>query len=78
MTIGLLAAGILVTTMVVAGLWLMEQGGVEPAARAHGDAPDPTEEAEVREVVHERAIERAAQRSSFLIDAPPEVAAPRD
>jgi len=69
-TAGLLAAGILVTAMVALGLWLMEHAGIEPAARANGLAPDPTEEAEVRE--------RASRRSSILIDAPREAAAPRD
>ncbi|MEJ7715601.1 MAG: hypothetical protein WKF40_07820 [Thermoleophilaceae bacterium] len=47
-TAGLLVAGILVTAMVAVGLWLMERAGVEPAARANGLAPDPTEETEVR------------------------------
>ena len=70
MTAGLLVAGILVTAMVAAGLWLMERAGVEPAARASGSAPDPTEETEVRE--------RASLRSSILIDAPQEAAAQRD
>ena len=62
MTVGLLIAGVLVTALVVAGLWLMERAGVEPAARATGLAPDPTEETEARVPL--------ARRSSFLLDAP--------
>ena len=64
MTALLLVGGILVTLMVVAGLWLMERAGVEPAARAVGLAPDPTEETEAREP--------AAPRSSILISARPD------
>lgn len=62
MTAGLLVAGILVTALVAAGIWLMERAGTEPAARASGLAPDPTEEAEVRD--------RAVERSGILMDRP--------
>jgi hypothetical protein len=65
----------LVMAMVVAGLWLMEQGGAEPAARANGAAPDPAEEKEVRELMRARERERKARPPSFLVDAPAEVVA---
>ena len=45
----LLAAGVVVIALVAIGLWCMERAGVEPGARATGEAPDPTEEAEVRD-----------------------------
>ena len=63
MTAGLLFAGILVTSMVVAGLYLMSKAGVEHATRASGESPDRTEDAEARD--------RAVPRSSILLDAPP-------
>jgi hypothetical protein len=47
----LLVAGVVVVALVVAGVWLMERAGVDPAARASGEAPDPAEEIEVRERV---------------------------
>jgi hypothetical protein len=62
MTAGLLVAGVVVLALVAAGLWLMERAAAEPAARATGLAPDPTEETEVRE--------RNQPRSSILLDAP--------
>ena len=49
MTAFLLVAGAVVLALLVAGVWLMERAGVDPAARASGEAPDPAEENEVRE-----------------------------
>ena len=46
---GLVIAGLIVVALLAAGIWLMERAGVEPAARAVGRAPDPAEEAEVRD-----------------------------
>ncbi len=48
MTAGLFIAGLLITALVVAGIYFMDQAGTEPAARAVGEAPDPEEEREVR------------------------------
>ncbi len=51
MTAFLLVAVVVVVALGVAGVWLMERAGVDPAARASGEAPDPEEENEVRERV---------------------------
>jgi hypothetical protein len=65
MTVGLLIAGVILFSMVVAGVWLMQYAEAEPAARAVGRAPDPAEE--------EEAKEGASQpRSSILVNCPPE------
>lgn len=60
-------AGIVVFAMVAAGLWLMEKGAAEPAARATGQAPDPTEESEARAHWH---AERGEPRSRILAERP--------
>jgi hypothetical protein len=65
MTAGLLAAGVVVFAMVVAGVWLMLHAEAEPAARATGRAPDPVEEQEARESL-------SSPRSSILVDRAPE------
>ncbi len=65
MTAFLLVAGVVVIALVAAGLWLMEHAGVEPGARATGEAPDPTEESEVREAFERRS------RSGVLVARPP-------
>lgn len=65
MTAGLLIAGIIIFSMVVAGVWLMQYAEAEPAARAVGRAPDPAEEQEARESL-------STPRSSILVDRPPE------
>jgi hypothetical protein len=65
MTVGLLIAGVIIFTMVVAGVWLMQYAEAEPAARAVGRAPDPTEEQEARESV-------STPRSSILVERPPD------
>ena len=61
-TAGLLVAGALVFALVVAGIWLMEHAEAEPAARANGRAPDPAEEAEVRERL------ASTPRTGILVD----------
>ncbi len=63
MTAGLLIAGVVIFAMTVAGVWLMQHAEAEPAARASGRAPDPTEEQEARDSV-------STPRSSILIDKP--------
>ena len=63
MTAGLLIAGVVIFAMTVAGVWLMQHAEVEPAARAIGRAPDPTEEQEARDSL-------STPRSSILIDKP--------
>ena len=68
MTAFLLAAGVVVIVLVAVGLWCMERAGVEPGARATGEAPDPTEEAEVRD---RWLVQRAEPRSSILVERPP-------
>lgn len=65
MTAFLLVAGVVVVLLVAAGLWLMEHAGVEPGARATGEAPDPSEEREVRETFARRP------RSGVLAERPP-------
>ena len=67
MTAFLLVAGLVIVAMVAAGLWCMERAGVEPGARATGEAPDPTEETELRDRRHRT---RAERRSSILVDRP--------
>ena len=67
MTAFLLVAGLLVTAMVIAGVWCMERAGVDPAARATGEAPDPTEETEVRERF---GAEQARRRAGVLVERP--------
>jgi hypothetical protein len=63
----LFVAGVVVMALVIAGVWLMERAGVVPAARATGNAPDPTEETEVRERV---GAERAGRHTGVLIEHP--------
>ena len=58
MSAGLFAAGVLITVMVAAGIYFMDQGAAVPAARADGDAPDPEEEREVRARKDEHAPSR--------------------
>lgn len=65
MTAFLLVAGVVVVALVAAGLWLMEHAGVEPGARATGEAQDPAEETEVRETFEQRA------RPGILAERPP-------
>ena len=48
MTAGLFLAGLLVTGLVAAGIYLMSGADTVPAARASGEAPDPEEEREVQ------------------------------
>ena len=67
MTAFLLVAGVVVVALVVAGVWLMERAGVDPAARASGDAPDPAEESEVRERL---GAEAAADGGGVLEERP--------
>jgi hypothetical protein len=61
----LLVAGVVVVALVVTGLWLMEHAGVEPGARATGEAQDPAEENEVRDRFEQRS------RSGILAERPP-------
>lgn len=65
MEVGLFIGGAIIFAMVVAGLWLMQYAEAEPAARATGRAPDPEEEQEAE--AHSRT-----QRSSILVDRPPD------
>jgi hypothetical protein len=63
----LLVAGLVVVALVAIGLWCMERAGVEPGARATGEAPDATEEIEVRE---RWRAQKAESRSGILVDRP--------
>jgi len=63
----LFVAGLLVMGLVVAGVWCMERAGVDPAARATGEAPDPAEETEVR--AHFGA-QQAGRRAGVLVERP--------
>jgi hypothetical protein len=65
MTALLLIAGVLLLAMTVAGVWLMQHAGAEPAARAVGRAPDPAEEEDARETL-------SAPRSGILQDREPD------
>jgi hypothetical protein len=60
-TVGLLIAGVVITAMAVAGVWLMQYAEAEPAARAVGRSPDPAEEREARESL-------SPPRSSILVE----------
>lgn len=61
MTALLLIAGMLISVMAVAGVWLMQHAEAEPAARAVGRAPDPAEEEAARQT-------HVAPSPSFLQD----------
>jgi hypothetical protein len=57
MTLLLLAAGILVALLIVAGLAFMSRAGTDTGARATGEAPDPSEEREAdRSRTHPRGV----------------------
>ena len=65
MTVGLFAAGVLITLLVAIGIYLMDGAAAVPAARASGEAPDPEEEREVRARKDQHAPSR------IMIERPP-------
>jgi hypothetical protein len=67
MTAFLFVAGVVVVGLVIAGVWCMERAGVDPAARATGQAPDPAEETEVRK---RYGAQQAARRAGVLAERP--------
>jgi uncharacterized membrane protein YciS (DUF1049 family) len=65
MTALLLIAGVLISAMAVAGVWLMQRAEAEPAARTVKRAPDQAEEEAARQTL-------STPRPSILQDREPD------